>query len=289
MTHKDDTQDDPTEDDKTTSIWWLVGTALLVIAAWGWSGYLIYTGFDEPGDRGTFGDMFGAVNALFSGLAFSVLIYTMILQRIELKLQREELRSTRAELAGQKEQMEIQNGTMRRQRFEQTFFNLLNLHLSIINAVELEDAGIDQIRVTGRTSFPYLVANLRSIASRAPGSLSSAEDCFEAVSWIANHLNSVANILDQYTSVVGQIARFIDASDLTSKEKHAYAAVFQSTLSNDEKILLFYIGLSPSGQQRLKPYIERYALLTNIRDTNMLTMQARRCYHLHAFGDGTPE
>lgn len=289
MTHKDDTQDDSAEDDAPTSAWWLFGTAFVVMAAWGWSGYLIHTGFDEPSDRGTFGDMFGAINALFSGLAFSVLIYTMILQRIELRLQRKELRNTRAELAGQKEQMEIQNSTMRRQRFEQTFFNLLNLHLSIINALELEDAGINQITVTGRTSFPYLLANVRSIASVAPGSLSSVDGCFEAVSWIANHLNPVANILDQYTSVVGQIARFIDTSDLTSKEKHAYAAIFQSTLSNDEKILLFYIGLSPSGQQRLKPYIERYALLTNIRDTNMLTTQVRRCYHIHAFGDGTPE
>ena len=34
--------------------------------------------------RGTFGDQFGAVNALFSGLAFTGLIYTIILQRRDL-------------------------------------------------------------------------------------------------------------------------------------------------------------------------------------------------------------
>jgi len=48
--------------------------------------------------RGTFGDSFGAVNTLFSGLAFGGIIYTILLQRNELKLQRKELKLTKAEL-----------------------------------------------------------------------------------------------------------------------------------------------------------------------------------------------
>lgn len=48
--------------------------------------------------RGTFGDMFGAVNALFSGLAFAGIIYAIYLQTKELKLQRKELEQTRIEL-----------------------------------------------------------------------------------------------------------------------------------------------------------------------------------------------
>ncbi|GAB6260681.1 hypothetical protein [Photobacterium sp. R1] len=55
---------------------------------------------DKPLDvRGTFGDMFGAINALFSGFAFLSVIYAILLQRTELSLQREELAMTRAELA----------------------------------------------------------------------------------------------------------------------------------------------------------------------------------------------
>jgi len=53
----------------------------------------------ESEQRGTFGDMFGAVNTLFSGLAFAGVIYAIILQREELRLQREELTLTREELA----------------------------------------------------------------------------------------------------------------------------------------------------------------------------------------------
>jgi hypothetical protein len=67
---------------------------LCVIGLWAASGFALY---GDP-NRGSFGDMFGAINALFSGLAFAGLIYAVLLQREELSLQRMELRETRAEL-----------------------------------------------------------------------------------------------------------------------------------------------------------------------------------------------
>lgn len=54
--------------------------------------------FGRPSSAGEFGDLFGAVNALFSGLAFACVIYAIFLQRSELELQREELKLTRKEL-----------------------------------------------------------------------------------------------------------------------------------------------------------------------------------------------
>lgn len=51
------------------------------------------------GDRALNGDAFGAANALFSGLAFAGLIYTILMQREELALQRNELRLQREEMA----------------------------------------------------------------------------------------------------------------------------------------------------------------------------------------------
>lgn len=60
---------------------------------------IVYLNFNSWSDRGTFGDMFGAVNALFSGLAFAGIIYAILLQSKELELQREELKLTREELS----------------------------------------------------------------------------------------------------------------------------------------------------------------------------------------------
>lgn len=52
-------------------------------------------GLDELGKAGTYGDSFGAVNALFSGLAFAGVIVALYLQTTELRLQREEMEEAR--------------------------------------------------------------------------------------------------------------------------------------------------------------------------------------------------
>ncbi len=76
----------------------LVKLIFLVVLIWGLSAVLIMVYFSEWSQRGTFGDLFGAVNALFSALAFAVLIYTIVLQREEIKQNREEIVLNRKEL-----------------------------------------------------------------------------------------------------------------------------------------------------------------------------------------------
>jgi len=79
----------------------LVGTG--VLSLWVGSGVLLYC---LP-DRGTFGDMFGAVNSLFSGLAFVGVVFAILLQREELQLQREELIDTKKTLKETSESQEL--------------------------------------------------------------------------------------------------------------------------------------------------------------------------------------
>lgn len=69
---------------------------LFVFIVWICSGILIYKCI-APNERGTFGDMFGAVNALFSGLALFGIIISILIQQNELNLQRKELADTREE------------------------------------------------------------------------------------------------------------------------------------------------------------------------------------------------
>jgi hypothetical protein len=72
--------------------------------------YFAYKFLPDWPTRGQFGDVFGAANSLFSGLAFAGLIYTVLLQREELALQRKELELTRQELkrsAQAQEQAEV--------------------------------------------------------------------------------------------------------------------------------------------------------------------------------------
>jgi hypothetical protein len=74
----------------------LLGIAVIVLwigipaAAIRWLG--------SPANAGEFGDVFGSITALFTGLAFAGVVYAIILQQRELSLQREQLSLARTEL-----------------------------------------------------------------------------------------------------------------------------------------------------------------------------------------------
>ena len=76
-----------------------------VLVMWGGSLLGLIHIFPSWEIRGQFGDLFGSINSLFSGLAFAALIYTIYLQRKELELQRNELSMQRQEMALQREEM----------------------------------------------------------------------------------------------------------------------------------------------------------------------------------------
>lgn len=77
----------------------VVGVAVLIVVAWAGVAAVAYFALPDWEKRGQFGDIFGAVNALFSGLAFAGLIFAILLQREDLELQRQELKLTTQELA----------------------------------------------------------------------------------------------------------------------------------------------------------------------------------------------
>ncbi len=76
----------------------LIFVVTIIIFLWALSAFAIYFFIDNWNDRGTFGDLFGVINSLFSGLALAGLIYTtyknknlMIDQRNEIEINRKEL------------------------------------------------------------------------------------------------------------------------------------------------------------------------------------------------------
>lgn len=89
---------------------------VLWIISWLSIDYLIVpkTEIENPNllsERGAFGDKFGFINSLFSGLALTGIIISIYFQQKELSLQRDELIETREEFKDQ--------------NFQTTFFNLL--------------------------------------------------------------------------------------------------------------------------------------------------------------------
>ncbi len=83
----------------------LITLVVSVVVIWIGGSLAIVAGLDSWPERGQFGDLFGSVNALFSGLAFAGLLYTIHLQSQELSLQREELALQRKEMSLSREEL----------------------------------------------------------------------------------------------------------------------------------------------------------------------------------------
>ncbi len=99
---------------------------------------------------GTFGDTFGAANALFSGVALMMLIYAVILQREELELVKEERNDTRKLLEGQEKINELQERAYLKQSFEQSFFSLVRVISEERRALDLppnRNAGVSIVTI----------------------------------------------------------------------------------------------------------------------------------------------
>src|SRR5262245_15518718 len=89
------------KNDKSPRWWYAVALFVIVTIVVMWFTYPKWISPTEISDleaRGQHGDQYGGLNALFSGLAFAVLIFTVFLQSQELRLQRQELIETREEL-----------------------------------------------------------------------------------------------------------------------------------------------------------------------------------------------
>lgn len=253
----------------------LLYAGLSVFAIWLLSWVLIDLCISEFNDRGTFGDKFGAINALFSGLAFAGLIVTLLYQKDELKLQREELAQTREELKGQREEFEEQNKTMKRQRFENTFFNMLSLQQDIVSNLLLEytkySAGNNffsdakRLICNGRNTFKtlYLDALIIDSFNTDFEGIKSVLECSEINNKI---FISNTTIFNHYFRHLYRIIKYTDSTDLIEDcERYDYACIVRSQLSDYELVLLFYNCLTANGREKFKPLIEKYSMFNNLR------------------------
>ena len=283
-----------TEDQRTKSDYnLLVILIIVVIVIYALSWMFVDCSYTQGADRGTFGDKFGAINALFSGLAFAGLIFTIVLQRKELSLQREELQLTRQEMSDQTIEFEKQNSTLQLQRFENTFFQLLNQFEQItsnptFSYMENTDCKeyypdgdgpaypIDQKRsvIVGRELFRHAFEEVphyyKVVATILP-------DCTRKIYGMRGLLNKkgldgymdsfTPSYFDHYFRLMYRILKFVDNTKLIAEEdKYEYTCILRALLSRYELVWLYYNGLSDYGSEKFKPLIEKYSMLQNLRE-----------------------
>ena len=242
--------------------------------------------WDTLEHSGLFGDTFGSINAFFSALAFAGVIIAIFMQRKELELQREELEQTRTEFKKQTEEFEKQNKTLSIQRFENTFFNMLNLLNNAQNQTVI--VIMDHNPQTGKThretikgwdAFIYFEKKLEQIfADKSIDNLESKLNSFfhgethHAESQLGHYFKTIYSILKTVEK-----SRFLDIED-----KKYYANILRAQLSNNELFLLFYNCIWRSDFILFRLLVEKYSLLKHLNQSEVSSNEIQ-LYQARAF------
>lgn len=230
---------------------------MLVLIAWGANYFLLI----DNAERGTFGDMFGGLNALFSGCAFVGVIVAILMQSAELKLQREELTDTRKVLDGQKEQLEAQSITLSKQNFENTFFELLRMHNDITNSIDLVSKSAKITK--GRDCFSVFNNRLLTYLNLSEHSKYADEPNKYFDHAYNRFCDENKHEIEHYFRCLYSLIKFVDKSDI--KDKVFYVNIVRAQLSTFEVIMLFYNCISPHGRDKFLPLAKKYSLLKNLQ------------------------
>lgn len=198
-----------------------------------------------------------ALGSLFTALAFAGMIATVLLQRIELKEQRKELHAQRQELEGQKEELKIQNRTAQLQRFENSFFHLLDNFRKTVAAMRAES-----VPYKGHSSYTDVsIAFRATIISRMIyyQKWSKKEIFLDINNEVTSLPESCKKFFYEYYLIVHFILNHA-AFAANKSEVNNYLAMLNTVLGPGEYFLLFYNSIADSDRRYL---INQYALFEN--------------------------
>lgn len=292
------------------------GTSLLyilipvVVIIWFGINWYIAKKFPEPETAGDFGEQFGAVEALFSGLAFALFFYTMWLQRIDLVnqqeillAQKEELRLTREVHAAQAEEFRISNETARMAKFENTYFGQLRDFRELIRYLKFcKYEGVDVFDVIFKLFVQYWNTNSYEGELGKKEFIDRNIDCGTITYGIridAEYLNAEnprevlrkkydefslvhRDIISHYFRALYCMFLVVEEAGLPAESKQFYLRLLRAQLTNNELILIFLNGISSVGQDT-STFIEKYSLFKHLDKDFKKYWRAEEIYPASAF------
>jgi len=217
-------------------------------------------------ERGTFGDMFGSVNALFSGLALGGIIFSIFLQRSELRLQRKELKDTRKEFSKQ-------NETMTLQKFETTFFNILRNHSELLESVPKRGKSSSDKNTNKYTTLKDLEYNTKYLIESIFNIIKSKKiDNPNYANHTISEIKKKSNDFDSVANSINIIIKFINTNN------DFYYDLLLNSLSSSEKYLFgFYLEFNyienNLNDHLLAKFMESYYLFDSIKKNDQLPPQ----------------
>ena len=155
--------------------------------------------------------------------------------------------------------------------FESTFFQMLRAHRELVRGlVKSERHGVE-VLMDMRMS---LNNQLQSRPSEQPMSAAAAVDR------VAMFFTNQDRYAGHYFRSLCHVMEHIDHHDEVGRSW--YATLLRSQLTEAELVLLFHYGLIPPGQ-RIKSFVERYAMLQDIVNSELWNPDLRSEYSQSAF------
>lgn len=285
----------------------------LIVGIWGTIAHFhrIEGGDLNLGDLGDYlggsvGSVWSLAGLIFVYVAFLGQRKQLLMQQLELQNSQVEVKYTRLELQGQREEMMQQNETMKIQKFENTFFNMLQLHHQIVAEIDIikreefqrGDSAYSRITrkykeviLTGRDCFHRIYEEFEEIYKLIPEetlTLDHGKDLeFERLSKAyTDCFNANQSDLSHYFRNLYNIIKLVHLSDIENKT--LYFGLFRAQLSSHELLLTFYNGLSEYGYEKMKPLLEQYGLLKSIPYRDVLHQKHFNYYEESAYGGDMP-
>jgi hypothetical protein len=238
----------------------IVGVVFLVIFAIYAIYYVfLYLGFHSEIDgsgaltgvrSGTFGDAFGTLNALFSGMAFAGVVVSLYLQRKDIKDSQQEVARQQVEVARQQE--------------ESQFYSMLGLQQSVVHGFDLHKLHFDSIggttspdAIRGRDCFKTWTTQLKNEYKKIKDTTSGdvAGVAYEKI-W-SKHRGD----LSIYFRSLYNLFKFVSSSNYVNRRW--LGNVVRSLISDYELVVLFYNCLSLKGA-KFKLFANEFAIFDNL-------------------------
>lgn len=242
--------------------------------------------FEKASDWGAVGDFFGGIlNPAFTFLSIVLLAYTLHQNKKALKQSQEALDINNDELRISSKALTSSAESQHAQNIGNTFFNLLEQHNNIVNALKMEPfyirsnlkLGIRNVKstdfFTGRTVFSELLKLLHESSRKLDRDFKNA-DCINAYKLINGNFNHVTG---HYFRNLFQIIVYIDTycddetkiKNITNEaraRKKNFMRILRAQLSSDELILLL-INCTKNvvDEGQFKQHLIKYELLKHIQ------------------------
>lgn len=246
---------------------WAAGFVVFMLIVTVWARF----GAASPEKYGQAGDFFGGMlNPILSFLAFMGVLYSIHLQRTD--------------LAENEKQTQRQFENAERQRFETTFFQMLTVHNSIVNSLDLKKSG--NTTAAGRDCFKVYYDRLH--AAHAAEVRKGAGDLIEKIEdGYAKFWTGERQDLGHYMRFLFNFIRIVHEAEIPRNESDSeeprkkFIRVLRSQISDYELVILFYNFFSPYGD-KFRELSGKYDLLDNM--PKELVFDPAHLDHRHGMG-----